>query len=150
MIPLAPLMMLFDFKKIAAFVMKNWRECLVVGLAFTIWYQNFNETRFLFGAETIPSLEMRLAGATDALDICKAGNDTLAEAIDERNTEVERWKEISDGLEQDIANLQTTIGGMRIETKAEVEVILEDKTPESCKASIDYLRDGRGELRWKD
>lgn len=150
MIPLAPLMMFFDFKKMAAFVIKNWRECLVGVMAFTIWYQNFNETRFLFGAETIPSLEMRLVGAENAVKICEAGNKTLAATIDKRNDEVEEWKIISDGLEADIANLQGTITGMRETTKTEVITILKDPTPKTCNSAMDYLRDGRKDLRWKD
>jgi len=149
-LPFAPLLMLLDFKKIVAFVIKNWRECLVAGLAFTVWYQNFSDTRFMFGAETIPSLEKRLAGAVDAVDICKAGNDTLAAAIDERNAEVEKWKTISKELEGDIANLQTTIAGMRTETNTEVDIILKDDTPKTCEAAIDYLRDGRKDLQWKN
>jgi len=149
-LPLAPLLMLFDVKKIAAFLIKNWREVLVAGMAFTIWYQNFNETRFLFGAETIPSLEMRLDGATNAVKICKAGNDTLSAAIDERNAEVEKWKKITKDLEGDIGILQKDLDDARTKTNTEVEVILKDEAPKTCKAAINYLRDGRKDLQWKN
>ena len=56
-LPLAPLLALLDIKKILKFVVENWKPILIGGMAFLIWYQNFNETRWLFGAETIPSLE---------------------------------------------------------------------------------------------
>jgi chromosome segregation ATPase len=150
MIPLAPLLAFLDVKKIISFVIKNWREVLVGTMAFTIWYQNFNETRFLFGAETIPSLEKRLDGATNAVKICKAGNDTLSAAIDERNTEVEKWKQVSKDLEGDIAILQTDLDDARAKTNTEVEVILKDEAPKTCKAAINYLRDGRKDLQWKN
>jgi hypothetical protein len=144
------LMALLDFKKIMAFVMKNWRECLVAAMAFLIWYQNFNDTRFFFGVETIPSLEMRLEGAENAVKICKAGNDTLSATIDKRNDEVKKWKGINNDLEDDIKNLQTAITGIRTETKIEVRTILKDETPKTCPAAIDYLRDGRKDLQWKN
>jgi len=139
---------LFNIKKILPFVLQYWRECMVVGMAALIWYQNFNETRWFFGAETIPSLEKRLAGATDAVRICEAGNKTLSATIDKRNEEVKRWKEISDGLEKDIENLQVTISGMRTKTKTEVITILKDPTPQTCEKSIDYLRDSVKDLTW--
>jgi len=142
------LVMLLNLKKLIPFIIANWKVILIAGMAFTIWYQNFNDTRFLFGMETIPSLEMQLAAAVVAVDICKAGNDALSEAIDERNAEVQKWKGISVGLEQDIANLQTVLGEIRNQTKTEVEVILKGETPETCEASIDYLRDGRKDLKW--
>ena len=148
-LPLAPLLALLDIKKILKFVVENWKPILIGGMAFLIWYQNFNETRWLFGAETIPSLELRLDGATDAVDICKAGNDVLSAAIDERNAEVIRWKQISEDLEGDIGILQKDLDDARTKTNTEVEVILKDETPKTCEAAIDYLRDGRKDLQWK-
>ncbi len=145
---LAILMNLLNLKKLIPFIIANWKVILILGMAFIIWYQNFNDTRFLFGAETIPSLEMQLEAAVVAVDICKAGNDVLSEAIDERNAEVQKWKGISTGLEQDIANLENVLGKMRNRTKTEVEVILKGDTPKTCEASIDYLRDGRKDLKW--
>ncbi len=145
---LAILMNLLNLKKLIPFIIANWKVILILGMAFIIWYQNFNDTRFLFGAETIPSLEMQLEAAVVAVDICKAGNDVLSEAIDERNAEVQKWKGISSGLEQDIANLENVLGKMRNQTKTEVEIILKGDTPKTCEASIDYLRDGRKDLKW--
>jgi len=141
--------MIFDFKKIMGFLIKNWREVLVGGMAFIIWYQNFNETRFLFGAETIPSLELRLDAALIAVNVCKEGNETLTAAIDERNAEVKKWKGITKVLEGDIGILQKDLDDARVKTDKEVNNILKDKTPKTCKAAIDYLRDGRKDLQWK-
>ena len=148
-LPVGALLAFLDVKKILKFVVENWRPILIGGMAFVIWYQNFNETRWLLGAETIPSLELRLAGATDAVDICKAGNDVLSAAIDERNAEVEKWKQISKDLEGDIGILQKDLDDARIKTNTEVEIILKEETPKTCKAAIDYLRDGRKDLQWK-
>jgi len=149
MIPL-PLLGLFNIKKIFVFLVENWKIILFGGMAAIIGYQNFVETRFLFGAETIPSLEKRLANAIDAVDICKAGNDTLSAAIDERNAEVEKWQAISEVLEKDIKDLNSVLEGMRTKTNTAVAVILKDETPKTCKTAIDYLRDGRKDLQWEN
>jgi len=150
MIPLAPLMAIFNLKKILLFAVKNWKEVLIGGMVFIIWYQNFNNIRFLFGAETIPSLTTQLEAAMVAVDVCKEGNVKLSAAIDERNAEVEKWKEITILLEGDVGVLKGKIDDMRVETTKEVDVILKDKTPQTCEASIDYLREGRKDLQWRD
>lgn len=150
MIPLAPLLGLFNIKKIFVFLVENWKIILFGGMAFVIWYQNFNTTRFMFGAETIPSLEKRLAAADDAVNECKRGNEVLSATIDERNAEVEKWKTISEILEKNIQDLNTILKGIRTKTDTEVAVILKDDTPKTCKAAIDYLRDGRKDLQWEN
>ena len=133
-----PLLGLFNVKKIFTFVIANWKIILFGGMAFVIWYQNFNETRFMFGAETIPSLEKRLSAAIDAIDICKSGNELLSATIDERNAEVKEWKSISMTLEKNIENLNTELEKIRTDTNTEVAVILRDETPKTCKAAMNW------------
>ena len=84
------------------------------------------------------------------MKICQAGNDALSATIDKRNSEVKKWKDITNDLEADIKNLQTVITGIRTKTKTEVQTILKDETPKTCSAAIDYLRDGRKDLQWKN
>lgn len=150
MIPfLLPLLGMLNPAKILAFVVQYWKELLIAAMVSTLLYQNFSETRFVFGAETIPSLEMRLEAAKKAVDVCKAGNEKLVEAIDERNSEVQKWKEITNTLQNDIDNLSTELDNMRTTTKKDVAVILNNPTPKTCEAAIDYLRDGRKDLQWE-
>lgn len=144
------LLNLLNLKKLIPAIMKNWKPILIGSLAFIVWYQNFNETRFLFGAETIPSLKKQLKAAVAAVDVCKAGNVTLSNAIDDRNAEVEKWKTISEGLEGDIGVLQTELDVARTKTNTQVDTILKGTTPKTCKAAIDYLRDGRKDLQWQN
>jgi len=134
--------------KILAFVVKYWKELLLAGMVFTLLYQNFSETRFVFGAETIPSLEMRLEAAKNAVKVCKAGNDKLSAAIDERNEEVQKWKGITTKLQHDVNALNGKLTKMRKATKNDVKVILHDPTPKTCEGAINYLRDGRKDLKW--
>lgn len=143
------LLNLLNLKKLIPAIIKNWKIILIVGLGFIVWYQNFNETRFLFGAETMPSLEKQLVAAVKAVDVCKKGNVTLTKAIDDRNEEVAKWKAISKSLEDDIGALQEDLNAERVKTEAEVEAILKDTTPKTCNEAIDYLRDGRKDLQWK-
>lgn len=149
MIPfLLPLSGMLNPAKILAFVVQYWKELLLAAMVSTLLYQNFSETRFVFGAETIPSLEMRLDAATKAVDVCKAGNVKLTEAIDERNAEVVKWKEITSTLQDDIDNLSTELDDMRQTTKKDVATILKDPTPKTCEDAIEYLREGRKDLQW--
>lgn len=136
--------------KIIGFIVKFWKEILLALMVFTLLYQNFSETRFVFGAETIPSLEMRLEAATKAVNVCKAGNVKLEQAIDDRNTEVQKWKEITNTLQDNIDNLSTELDDMRTTTKKDVAVIFNDPTPKTCEAAIDYLREGRKDLKWEE
>ncbi len=147
--PLISLLLnLLNLKKIVPMIIKNWKPIIIVGMGFVIWYQNFNETRFLFGAETMPSLEKQLSAALVAVDVCKDGNDTLSKAIDDRNTEVQKWKTISKDLEDNINILQNDLNASRKVTDTQVKTILAGKTPKSCKEAIDYLRNGRKDLQW--
>ena len=139
-----------NLKKLIPMIFTNWKPILISLMGFTIWYQNFNETRFLFGAETMPSLEKQLVAATKAVDVCKEGNVTLSKAIDERNEEVRKWKKISQALEGEIAGLQKDLDIARTKTNTQVETILNGTTPKTCKAAMNYLRDSRKDLQWKN
>lgn len=138
----------FSSPKMISFIAKYWRELFVAALAGIILYQNLSGTRFLFGAETIPSLEHRLAVANANFKTCQTGNKNLSNAIDKSNTEVQKWKDISDGLKKDIGTLQGEIDGMKKKTDTDVKKTLNDKTPNSCKASMDYLRNATKDLKW--
>ncbi len=151
MIPfLLPLLGMLNPVKMLPFIIKYWKELLLALMVSTLLYQNFSETRFVFGAETIPSLEMRLEAATKAVNVCKEGNLKLEQAIDNRNSEVQKWKEITNTLQNDIDNLSIELDDMRTSTKKDVAVILNDPTPKTCEAAIDYLRDGRKDLKWDE
>jgi len=148
--PISLLLGLLNFKKFIPFLLTNWKPILIISMAGLLAYQNLSGTRFLFGAETIPSLNMRLEAATKAINECKSGNDALSAAIDDRNAEVVKWKAITTNLENDIGILQKDLDTARVKLNAEVDVILKDETPKTCEASIDYLRDGRKDLKWDD
>lgn len=147
---LSIIMGFLNFKKLIPFLIANWKPIIFLCMAGMLAYQNFSGTRFLFGADTIPSLNERLEAATKAINTCKSGNDVLSSAIDDRNAEVDKWKKITTNLENDIGILQKDLDSARTKLNAEVDVILKEKTPETCEAAIDYLRVGRKDLKWDD
>ena len=137
-----------NIKKAIMFVVNNWRECLIAVLLAIVIYQNRMETRFFFGAQTIPALEADLAVVKANLDTCIAGNEALSTAIDENNAKILEYERLTQDLQASIDVLEGELDAARAETDAAVDDILNDPTPESCEDAIKYLRDARKELTW--
>lgn len=146
MIQFAPL--LLKLSAIKPLIQKYWKEMIVVGMALMLWYQNFSETRFLLWIETIPSLEARLETREAAFKQCKEGNDKLSAAIDERNRQIEAWRDITEQHEKDIKELEKQLAEERERANARVKDILDDPTPQTCEEAIQYLRDGVEDIKW--
>jgi len=134
--------------KIFAFVAKYWKQMIFAGMAGVIFYQNFFETRFIFGSETIPSLEKRLAESEDNLLKCADGNKLLSGKIEENNTRIKAYEKLTKELEAITVILGSELSDARDKTDTEIEVILKDPTPKTCKKAIDYLRKGKDDLKW--
>jgi hypothetical protein len=137
-----------NVKKLFTFVVKYWRECLIAVLLSVVLYQNRFETRFFFGAQTIPALEADLAIVKNNLDICVEGNKTLSDAIDANNDRIRQYEVLTEKLEREIADLQGDLADARAETEAAVNDILNDPTPKTCQKAMQYLRDGTEDLKW--
>lgn len=101
-------------------------------------------------------LDRQLAGKdkTIAEQTTEIGNlttarDALIHTINERNAEVEKWKEVSETLEGNQSKLLAKIGDIKNSTAAAVTKILDEAIPETCEKAIDYLVDSKGELeKW--
>ena len=143
-----PLSLLFNVKAIASFALKHWKELLVVGMLATIIYQNTFEKRYFLWANTIPFLELKIVELEKAVDIIEKANQTLTDTIVKRNDQIEEWKEKSIELEKKNAKLSGQLLILREMTNTEVDNILAGPTPESCEASIDYLRNGIPDLNY--
>ena len=148
--------LLFNWQKIvglagqaAGFIIKHWRECLIVALLAGAWYQNTQETRWVFFVDTIPYYKVQYEEAMKALDIAVEANENLSAAIETTNKQVQEWKEVSIKLEQDNAALSGELKGLRQTTLDQVQDILKGPTPVGCEAAIDYLRDGIQELQFE-
>lgn len=137
-----------DFKKALGFIASYWKIFLIGVLAAIIWYQNVPETRWLFGAETIPALEADLVVVKKNLQTAIDGNKELSDAIDEYNARVEAYKQLEIKMRKDIDKLQGELDIARTTTNTEVDIILNDPTPQSCEKAIDYLRDAGKDLKW--
>jgi hypothetical protein len=155
-LPALPLWgMLFNWKKMVglagqafAFFIKHWRECLIVLLLAGAWYQNTQETRWVFFVDTIPYYKVQYEEAMIALDVAVEANETLTAAIEATNKQVEEWMEVSIQLEKDNAALSGELKGLRQSTLDQVEDILAGPTPVGCEAAIDFLREGIPELQY--
>ena len=133
---------------IIPYLKQYWKELLVVGMAGMLLYQNFSDTRYLFWIETIPSLEARLEIAEDNYEVTKKGNERLAKAIEERNTQIDNWKKVSDKNAAEVERLQFELDNLKITSDKKVADILNDPTPKNNKEAIQYLRDGIEDVKW--
>jgi uncharacterized coiled-coil protein SlyX len=138
-----------------SFIAAHWHFFAVAAIVGMLAYQNFSNTRFLFGIPTIPHLEQQVAAdkveidtLTKDLDIAAKANATLAKSITDQNTTIGQWKDVSDKLQKQNDALVGTLAQMQHDTSTQVTAILKGKTPETCEASIQYLRDMRQKLTW--
>jgi len=137
-----------NVKKALGIVIQYWREILIGLLAVTFWYQNYSETRFVFGSQTIPALEIELADSQNKLRTCGDANKLLSGKIEASNVRIEEYKELTKELEEDVANLGADLKEERGRTTSAVEDILKDPTPQSCEKAMNYLRDAGKDLKW--
>ena len=130
------------------FVMKYWKQMIVISMVAFIYYQNNFETRRLFGVDTIPYYQQELQNAKDDAEHHKQQTEQLIQRFKDVSAEVMEWKKKSETLEQEYKELAGKLIDMRQANQAEVTTILQDATPESCEAAIEYLRQGREDLQW--
>lgn len=137
------------------FVVKHWKFFSIAALVGLIVYQNEVTTRFLFGLETIPHMRQVVAEKDKSIVQLKAdlktaveGNKQLTTSIAQLNTTVGEWKKTSDDLKKKNAELQKRLTQMRKDNDKKVQDILNQKTPQTCEESIDFLRDKRLSLTW--
>lgn len=137
------------------FVVKHWKFFSIAAMVGLIVYQNQAVSRFLFGLETIPHMrtvvvarDKEIVQLKTDLKTAVDGNAKLTSTIGELNTTVAEWQKTSKDLEKKIKDLQVRLDKMRKENDKKVQDILNGQTPESCEASIEYLRDQRLKLTW--
>jgi len=134
--------------KIFEFIAKYWKQMIVAAMAGIIFYQNFFETRFIFGSETIPSLEKRLEESQNNLKTCANDNELLSGKIEENNNRIKVYEKLTKKLEDARVVLGIELQKERKKTDKETEVILKDPAPKTCEKAIDYLRKGKDDLKW--
>lgn len=127
---------------------KYWKEIAVAGMVAMLLYQNFSPTRFLLWIETIPSLENRLEISEDNYKVTKEGNEELTRDIEDRNTQIDNWKRVSDKNAAEVAKLQGELDVLRAKSDAKVDNTLNDPTPVNDNDAIQYLRNGIGDVQW--
>lgn len=137
-------------KKTIAFVVENWKECAIAALIGTVVYQNFFETEWLkwFGLRTIPGLEQEIDIKKEQLQTCELSRERLKGAINSTNEQIDRWADLSQDLQQSHDKFVDQLDQMTEQRKKAAQEILNEPTPKTCEAAIQYLKDGTGELQW--
>lgn len=143
MIPVGLLLGAFNPAKIFKFVVENWKPLLLITMIGTIGFQYWWYNR------TIDNLEQVIEVQKQSLVICEEGNRTLASDINKRNAEITKWKNKSKELEKKNAELQGILGTLRKDTNNKIEDVLNDPTPKTCDAAIEYLRKSIGDITWQ-
>lgn len=150
---------LFSFGNISkwfGFITTHWKEVLVGAILTLFAYVMFSPWQFLFGLDTVPSLNKKIDAVQHALDIkqeqlntCVESNEKLAAGIDDQNSHIKGWGDLSKKIDKSTQELKTKIDKSRQQSKKDVQSILDEPTPQDCAAAIDYLRKSRGDLTWK-
>jgi len=127
-----------------------WKEWLIVLLLAVVVYQNVSDTRWVLWADTIPHLKSQLTIAEVELDLIEQANETLTEAIEERNKEIERWTNVTDELQQNTTDLQQQIANINISNKDNVRIVERQIIPQECTGAMNFLYDSVPELNYND
>jgi regulator of replication initiation timing len=140
---------------IFTYIGRHWKVFAVLAMIGCIAYQNFEKTRFVFGLETIPHMNIQIeqdkkdiAGLKADLAVAVTANQKLTGDISSLNVVVGQWKSVSDKLQKQNDALQGTLDKQRIANNKKVQDILNGKTPVTCEDSIGYLRNEKGALTW--
>jgi predicted PurR-regulated permease PerM len=143
------------FSGFGSFIAKHWKAFLVILMIGTIAYQNFSPTRFVFFVNTIPYLEHKMEtqqaeikSLHSDLMVAARANAMLVQEIKNNNATVQQWMNISKKLQNENNKLAVTIKHMNESNAISVNKILNGKTPTSCKASIQYLKNMGKKLKW--
>lgn len=139
----------------ATLLLQYWKVGLFAILIAIIGYQNLSTYRWVFGLDTIPALESKLEETRKQYETLKGqfdqvvdANKNLADAQDLLNKQIMEWKQVSEHLEKQNEKLARELADMRRQTDATVDSILKGKAPKTCTEAIQYLIDGKDDLRW--
>jgi hypothetical protein len=127
---------------------KNWQAIAAVLLVAVVVYQNTFEHRVFFWADTIPYLRNLTAEQLVAIKQIEAANEQLRDDIEMRNDQIDEWKAVSIDLERNVEQLNKTITTQQTITRNQVRAILSQPTPQTCEASINFLRDHIPDLQY--
>ena len=122
-------------------IINNWKEMLIAALFAIIFYQNTFETRAFFWADTIPYLQSVVEEQAAKLENIIDANAVLTEAINDSNSQIQAWKDVSDALETKNILLAAEVDNLREISKTRIRSILDAPTPQSCEAALVFLRD---------
>lgn len=101
---------------------------------------------YKFITHKISNLEQKLEEKIEENGILKNDNSNLRTEILKQNIQIDSWKEVSDQLEGNQQELTQKLTEMNKNTLSKITSILNETTPETCEAAIEYLKDASKEL----
>ena len=139
------------------FVVLHWKEVVVACMVCLILYQNFSAKQFLFGLDTIPSLQAEIKDKQKELDqakkdlqTCTEGNKKLEDAIVRQNEQIGMLGDLAKKFDEQFGILGKKIDKMRKDTDQTVKDILNAPPPQTCEAAMQYLHEAaKGGFVWK-
>jgi len=143
---------LFGLKKTAIPILealaKNWQGVAAAMLVAIVVYQNTFDHRVFFWADTIPYLRNLTDEQLAAIKKIETANSVLRDSIEIRNDQIDEWKDVSIELERNVEQLSVAILTQQTITRNQVRAILSQPTPQTCEASINFLRDHIPDLQY--
>ena len=134
--------------KIFGFMLRYWKQTIIIGLIVTVLYQNFSPTRYLLWVDTIPYLRNQVTELEEQNAEMLAANELMVLRINKTNQTIISWKKKTDILQQRLEILGASIITHQDEVAIDVAEILAEPAPQTCEASIGYLLDAVGDLEW--
>jgi len=129
---------------------KKWHWFVIAGLSLIITYQNVSDTRWVLWADTIPYLRNELATRSFELDLVEQSNAQLTQDIENRNAEIDRWRAVTNQLEESTALLQEEISEISVESNERIRIVEREVIPQECTGAMHFLYDSVPELQYDD
>jgi len=141
-------------------LLRNWKLGIFGLLIGVIVYQNFVPFEFLkpIGLRTVPGViqdvqkaENKISILEDQNQACELGREKLKVAIETTNAQIEKWVNLSQKLQANQTKLNAELIALKKQNAAEIEQILNEPTPKTCKGAVNLLKDAviNGDLSWR-
>lgn len=145
-------------KDFDSFLLKYWKQVLILGFIGLFAYQMFSPVEFLFGLGTVPSEKAKYVAAEHNIAILQqqvktieTANQGLSTSLTDQNDRIQGWGNLSKKIDDSTQQLIKEITKSQAQSKIDISSILNKPTPQTCEQSIDFLRSAitSGDISWK-
>lgn len=130
--------------KIFSFIRGNWKSIsilIVIGVLY--WYINdLKDQR--------DNWQDKYREEVQANATLRNNNLNLQTSIDSQNEKIQTLNNKYNQAQDELTELEQTIKLQKEQHKQTIDEIVNEQTPQTCKQSIEYLRESAKELSWED